>query len=155
MKRFLLILSFAITAALAADTPDGVPKGATKVSPTTYRYVDKDGKAWIYRQTPFGYTKQADEPKPAEEAAPDGSRATPFGPSKPQTGTDDAARSRTGDAPAKVETKVTEDGDMVHFERPSPFGTSKWSRKKTELNREEQRLLDAQRKPAPTENENK
>ncbi|MDP2996027.1 MAG: hypothetical protein Q8N47_00980 [Bryobacterales bacterium] len=29
--------------------------------------------------------------------------------------------------------KVTEEGDSLRFERPSPFGVRKWTRKKTEL----------------------
>jgi hypothetical protein len=32
------------------------------------------------------------------------------------------------------EMKVTEDGDSLRFERPGPFGTYKWQRKKTDLN---------------------
>jgi hypothetical protein len=32
-----------------------------------------------------------------------------------------------------VTVKVTEEGDSLRFERPSPFGVRKWTRKKTEL----------------------
>src|SRR5215468_9463914 len=34
--------------------------------------------------------------------------------------------------------KATEHGDTIRFERPGPFGTYKWERKKTELNETEQ-----------------
>ena len=34
--------------------------------------------------------------------------------------------------------KATEDGDTIRFERPGPFGTYKWQRKKTDLDEMEQ-----------------
>ena len=32
-----------------------------------------------------------------------------------------------------LDFKVTEEGDSLRFERPSPFGVRKWTRKKTDL----------------------
>ena len=46
----------------AAASPS-VPAGATEIAPQAWRYTDKDGKTWIYRQTPFGLMR-AEEQKP-------------------------------------------------------------------------------------------
>jgi hypothetical protein len=89
-----------------------IPAGAVKSDDGAYRYTDSQGKKWIYRKTPFGIARVED--KPAE--------------------------------PIPVETyasvKATEDGDSIRFERPGPFGTYKWQRKKTELNEMEKAVWD-------------
>jgi len=46
--------------------------------------------------------------------------------------------------------KVTEEGDSLRFERPTPFGVGKWTRKKTELTEMEKaawELAKADRSP--------
>jgi|SRR5580698_7167013 hypothetical protein len=55
-------------------------------------------------------------------------------------------RSPASDAAVSVPsaTKVIDKGDTVRFERPSPFGTESWEKKKSELTNEEQHLFDAQ-----------
>lgn len=50
--------------------PPGLPAGAKKVGPYHWRYMDPQGKSWIYRETPFGYAKFPDEAPAAEEAPP-------------------------------------------------------------------------------------
>jgi len=86
-----------------------IPAGATQVEPGIYKFTDAQGKKWIYRQTPFGIGRSED--KPAEVAA----------------------------IPAAGPTIIaTEDGDSVRFERPSPFGTRRWQKKKSDLDKEEQ-----------------
>lgn len=42
-----------------APKPAGmtVPAGAVQIAPSTWRYVDKDGKSWIYRGTLVGIVK--------------------------------------------------------------------------------------------------
>jgi hypothetical protein len=108
-----------------ADTPKQpstaltIPAGAKQIEPYTYRYIDKDGKKWIYRQTPFGITRF--EEKPSEKNVPD----------------------------AADDTKVTEEGDSLRFERQTPFGTTHWVRKKTELNEVERAAWDRARNKQP------
>src|SRR5205809_1968990 len=85
-----------------------IPAGATLVEPGTYSFTDAQGKKWIYRQTPFGIVRLED--KPAEPAA-----APAAGP--PIT--------------------ATEDGDIVRFERPGPFGPFRWQKKKSEMDKDE------------------
>ena len=137
---------------LSAQTPTGVPAGSSEVGPGTYRFVDKDKKVWIYRKTPFGFQKSEEtaaasegdrarkpDAAPAASPQPDPNRtATPFGESK---------------APASgmPTTKVTEVGDSVRFERASPFGPYRWTKKKTELTDDEKKLWEAQRTASPAQ----
>ncbi|HYO83872.1 MAG TPA: hypothetical protein VES20_20885 [Bryobacteraceae bacterium] len=119
--------------------PPNVPEGATETSPGVYRFVDKEKKAWIYRPTPFGYARSPEEAESrdndAAPARPAGAHATPFGESRP--------------SPNMPQTKATEAGDSVRFERLTPFGPSRWTKKKTELNDDERRIWEAQRSSAP------
>jgi hypothetical protein len=118
----LLSLSIFAVALVAAEgkkpaaQPAGIPEGATQVDPNSYRYTDAAGKAWIYRLSPFGLLKIED--KPAEAT------------------------------PVKVPEgmKASEDGDSIRFERPSPFGVFRWSRKKSDLSDIEQAAWDQARK---------
>jgi len=41
-------------------------------------------------------------------------------------------------------TKAIDKGEVVRFERPSPFGTMTWEKKKTELTDEERQMVEAQ-----------
>ena len=40
--------------------------------------------------------------------------------------------------------KTTDAGDTVKFERQTPFGVSKWEKKKSDLTDEERKLVDSQ-----------
>ncbi len=94
-----------------------LPAGATMVEPGTYTFTDAQGKKWIYRKTPFGLARLED--KPADTPAP---------------------------APAaSLVTSATEDGDIVRFERPGPFGMYRWQKKKTELDDDERAALNRSR----------
>jgi hypothetical protein len=118
MKRILLLLLslalFAFGAEEKKNTPRPklgkkaqevtLPAGAQEIAPYTYRYKDDQGKSWIYRRTPFGLAKFED---------------------KPDDETDEIA-------PENM--RAFEEGDSVRFERPTPFGTARWVRKKSELN---------------------
>ena len=104
-----------------------IPKDAVKNANGSYTYTDKDGKKWLYRQSPFGVIKSeihddADTPKPARPAA--------------------------SAASAPAATKAVDKGDTVQFERSSPFGTVKWEKKKSELTDEERRIVDEQKPDA-------
>lgn len=126
----------------SAELPAGVPKGATEVAPGRYRFVDKDQKVWNYRVTPFGVQRSAAEAKdesatPApDKTVPELERPrteTPFGKSK-------ASYSNT------PVTTATEVGDSIRFERPNPFGVSRWTKKKTDLTPDERRVWESQTK---------
>ena len=67
----------------------------------------KPGKKYVERNTPFGKVK-VDE----QQAAP---------PREPEL----------------TDVRITEEGDSVRFERRTPFGISRWLRKKSELTAEE------------------
>jgi len=65
--KFSVIVLFLGLASLAqsreaAAPPAGVPRGAVAIEGHTWRWVDKDGKAWLYRATPFGMMR-SEEPK--------------------------------------------------------------------------------------------
>lgn len=102
-------------AATSADTAPVLPKGAIEVEPNLYRYTDLQGKTWLMRRTPFGFSRWEDKPAPAQPAQVD--TAPPI--------------------------NVTDLGDTVRFERQTPFGKSTWLRKKTELTDDEKGWLSA------------
>lgn len=85
MKFSILVLAICL-AVLAqskepAKPPAGVPAGAVPVESNSWRWVDKEGKAWIYKITPFGMMRS---PEPGTEVAtrpPDvPAEATPVSP---------------------------------------------------------------------------
>src|SRR5690242_13001783 len=89
-----------------------IPAGAVKSEDGSYRYTDSKSKKQIYRKPPFGIPRSQDQP---------------VKPTPPET---------------LKNVKATEDGDSVRFQRPGPFGTYKWQRKKSELNHMEQEVWD-------------
>ena len=103
------------TAAPPAPTTITIPKDAVQdPGGQSYTWTDQSGKKWTYSKTPFGVMKF---PKADEAAQP------------------------TVDMSL---TKSIDKGDTVRFERPGPFGTISWEKKKTDLTPDEQRLFDAQ-----------
>jgi hypothetical protein len=97
-------------AARAAVAKSGqIPAGAERISDAEFRYKRPDGKTVLYFKTPWGI--MAIEEKPASP------------------GSDDAANK---------DVKATADGDVIRFERPTPFGMFRWQKKKTDLNEMEQ-----------------
>ena len=124
----------------AGSQASGVPAGATQVSPYEWRYTDPKGKSWIYRQTPFGYSKYPDGPDSSTPASPapgqPQARETPFG--KVQMPAEAQAVKPEQPQP----TAVRDLGDSLEFQRPTPFGQGKWVVKKTQLNAEEKRLWE-------------
>ena len=98
-----------------APAPKGweIPKSAVKDGPWSYHYTDPQGKAWIYRQTPFGVMRFEDRKLPQ------------------------------ADADRRIEdVKAVEDGDTIRFERPSPFGVMHWQSKKQDLNEMERAVWE-------------
>jgi hypothetical protein len=70
MKRILTVLFFVLFAALSlaaqgakprpGELVDSIPDGAEKLEPGVWRWTDKAGKVWFYRQTPFGIDRMPD-----------------------------------------------------------------------------------------------
>ncbi len=110
--------------AAAQSQVQSIPAGATQVEPNLYRYTDSNGKAWNYRQTPFGISRwEATSASSSEETSHAAPQATP------------QANQAKSDP-----VKVTDLGDSYRFERKTPFGQSTWVRKKTALTDEEKTL---------------
>ena len=134
MKSTILVLSFlglACFAAAADQKSDKkpaakaattkavaitIPSDAVEVAPYTYRSIDPQGKAWIYRKTPFGISRTEDKPPSADDTK------------KIQDSKDQLIQA----------TSAVEDGDSIRFVRNSPFGRTEWQKKKTDLNEVEQ-----------------
>ena len=134
--RVLAVLTILAASAAADDQPANrkkveapkptkvqavtIPKDAVQIDPNTYRYTDPAGKKWIYKKTPFGISRVEDKGISAEDA---------------KKAQQDLAR--------QIEyTKAVEDGDSIRFERASPFGITRWQRKKAELNEVERAVWD-------------
>jgi hypothetical protein len=94
-----------------------IPSDAVLNPNGTYSYKDKAGKNWIYSKTPFGISRIEDM-----GGAPSGFVTTP----KEQL------------------IKTTDAGDTVKFERQTPFGVTKWEKKKSEMNDEERAIFQSQ-----------
>jgi hypothetical protein len=85
----------------------------------------------MYRRTPFGVSRWEDRQDGAERAAAD------------------ADKNRL-DA-----TTAVEDGELIRFSRPGPFGAYKWSKKKDELDAEERSVWEREQGRAAKTDERK
>lgn len=106
----------AAKSAKRSGEPAEIPPNAVKIDANTSRYTDAQGRTWIYRRTPFGVRRYE------EKLSAPGAKA-----SAPEAPLDETP----------VGIRAREEGDVVYFERPTPFGTRRWSRKKSELSKEE------------------
>jgi hypothetical protein len=120
MKK-LIVIAISLAALAAAETakgkapakaaakakalPAGLPKDAVSTEPGLWKHTDAKGQVWMYRQTPFGFSRY----KP-EDVAP------------------------VEDISEAALLQAVEDGDSVKFEKKTPFGTARWTKKKSELN---------------------
>jgi hypothetical protein len=114
---------------------NAVPAGAAEISPGLFKHTDGAGKTWLYRKTPFGVVKSSDD-QTATSVQSEGAqapRANPFGGAKAGTS-----------APPLV--TAVEEGDSYKFERNTPFGPARWTRKKSELTADEQEIVERSRK---------
>lgn len=116
---------------VAKDEGTGIPAEAKEVTPGVYRFVDKNGKSWLFRRTPFGVMK-TEETKEARAAL----------------------EAKAKDVPEKPDMQAVEEGDMVRFTRWTPFGVNSWTKKKTELSAAEKEALERSKSvnPAPVKN---
>ncbi len=118
-----------------AITAETIPAGAVKTPEGSYRYTDSAGKAWIYRETPFGVSRVAADARPA---AANGSVQTPFGVTKTETAAPKPATAVKADATEHI-TAVAK-GDNIQFQKPTPFGMTSWLKNKSNLTPEEQQI---------------
>ena len=95
-----------------APAPLRIPAGAVQVEPGLYHWVDKDGKGWMYRDTPFGVKRWVD------------------------TQEDEKLKSIV------ESTSAFDQGDSVRFEKATPFGKRTWIRKKAELDATERKIWE-------------
>jgi hypothetical protein len=128
MKSILLVFFVATICGTCLGAADGtappipgIPAQAVKTAAYTWSYTDAQGHKWLYRETPWGIAKLEDKPDPG--AAADIARQARY-------------------------LKAADAGDSVRFERPGPFGTYRWERKKSELNAVEQAAWDRDRAAA-------
>jgi hypothetical protein len=110
-------------AAATLAQPLTIPSDAVAKPDGSYSYTDKSGKKWIYNKTPFGVSKIQD----VGEGAPPVFATTP----KEQL------------------IKTTDAGDTVKFERQTPFGVTKWEKKKSDLTDEERHIFESQQPKPP------
>jgi len=100
--------------------PEGVPDGAKSYKSYYWRWVDPKGVAWIYHTTPFGVVHDQETAEDrAEMAAIQAKVAAP----------------RPDMVPGDL--TIVDKGDSLEFTRQMPFGPSRWTAKKSELNEEE------------------
>lgn len=114
-KKPVAASSAAVKPAPKVIQPLEIPKNAVEFEPGSFRHTDAQGNKWVYRRTPFGVARLEDKPV---APVPD---------------------------PAAGFVKAVESGDSVRFERPGPFGTYRWERKKTELNETEKAAWERSR----------
>jgi len=125
--RLLFLFPVAALLLTAADRPEpappaGIPSSAVPSGTRAYRYVDPQGKAWLYSMTPFGVVRV--EERTASPEKSDGKAD---------------------------QIRVTEAGEVLRFERATPFGVSRWERKKSELNETERAAWQRARQSAKQE----
>lgn len=134
MKKTVLILMLAASVAVPATTkkkvaakktdapaatikPLVIPSDATPNPDGTYSYTDKQGKKWIFSKTPFGISRIEDT----------------------------TATQSVQPAPSRAQfITAVDSGDTVKFTRKTPFGETKWEKKKSDLNDEERTALAGQ-----------
>lgn len=112
------------TAVASEPRPAGVPKDAVAIEPNVWKWTSPEGKVLHFRRTPFGVSRYDPEAVSAQAA---------------------------GAAPLPHGMKAVDAGDEVRFERPTPFGTSRWTKKKTELDDVERRVWERDRTSASEE----
>jgi hypothetical protein len=100
---------------LAAGLLAALTLGAQDKGPAkeeTKQVTGQDGKTYIEKKTPFGKARYEKQAEAEKKDEP----------------------------PANM--RAFDEGDTVRFERRTPFGTRKWSKKKTELDEMEKAALE-------------
>jgi glucose/arabinose dehydrogenase len=108
-------------AAPVVAQPLTVPPDAVANADGSYSYTDRAGRKWTYNKTPFGVSRIED------------------------MGNDPSAFATI---PKEQLIKATDNGETVKFQRQTPFGTTNWEKKKSELTDEERHIFESQQ-PKP------
>jgi hypothetical protein len=137
-----------------------LPEDAQRIDAYSHSYTDKDGKSWIYRQTPFGLVRYQDESKAGAAAAAQKKAEQPTGasraPARSTAGASSTASASSQVAPAPPPgLRAFDEGDSVRFEKDGPFGKYTWVRKKDQLTAQERSAWEAARKSPPKAKEAK
>ncbi len=103
-----------VKAPAKAVDPGQPPKTAKDNGDGSFSWTDPKGKRWISRKTPFGWMRSENTGLASE----------------PGVGSVDPS------------VKVSEAGDNVHFEKATPFGTTKWDKRKADLTDGERSALE-------------
>jgi len=107
----------AARATAPANVPLTIPKSAVEIEPGLWEHKDAKGKTWHYTKTPFGVRRFEPELLPPDTAAVEADFITAF----------------------------DKGGDTVEFERKTPFGKAKWTRKRVDLNDAEKLAVERSR----------
>jgi hypothetical protein len=99
--------------------PLEVPAGAVEFETGAFRHTDAQGVRWVYYKTPFGVTRIAE------------------------------ASIKPKPVPNYDDVKAVEDGNIIRFERPGPFGIFHWQREKSQLTEMEQAVWSRQQQTRP------
>lgn len=99
--------------------PISIPKDAVEVEPGLYQAKDAAGKTWHYTRTPFGVRRF--EPQRTEDT--------------------------TAEEASRISV-VAKEGDTVSFERKTPFGSAKWTKKRDQLNAAEKLAMERPKQPS-------
>lgn len=102
-----------------AKDAGAIPANAERIDGSHFRAKDEKGEWWNYTKTPFGVVKYKADGQTNAASTADVSN-----------------------------WKVKDLGDSVRFEKPTPFGPSVWTKKKSGLN-DAEKLALAKSNPAP------
>jgi hypothetical protein len=104
------------TAARPADpAPATPPASAQQIDSATFHWKDAKGDLWIYKKTPFGWSKMREKEL--------------------------ASYQRPDQKQPPIEVREVR-GDEVTFEKPTPFGPIRWTKQKDALSADERAALD-------------
>jgi hypothetical protein len=100
-----------------APLPNQPPPGAEKTADGFFRWRDPSGDWWLYKQTPFGWSKAREKDLAAVQRADE-------------------------KLPSLRVVAVKAGSEEITFERPTPFSSARWTKKKAELTAEETEALE-------------
>jgi hypothetical protein len=99
----------------ADPAPATPPADAKQIDASTFHWKDAKGEVWVYKKTPFGWSKMREKELSSYQ--------------------------RPDEKPAPIEV-VDVRGESVTFEKPTPFGPSRWTKKKSDLSADERSAME-------------
>lgn len=95
--------------------PATPPAEAQKIDSVTFHWKDAKGDVWVYKKTPFGWSKMREK---------------------------ELASYQRPEEKQLLMGVVEVRGDTVTFEKATPFSSSRWTKQKSELTADERTALD-------------